>query len=141
MVYIYTLLLEQGKYYIGKTNNPQFRLENHFHSNGSEWTSLYKPIRVLELKSNCDDYDEDKTYIYAGKDGRGKDQVFDENNDVIKLDELTEDLSFKMFLGQLDGEEWFAAVPSRTVRGEEDMVDSLTHEALNGKNVYFIRPV
>jgi cellular nucleic acid-binding protein len=60
MVFIYALQLENGKYYIGKTNNPQFRLENHFRSNGSEWTKLHKPIRVLELKPNCDNYDEDK---------------------------------------------------------------------------------
>ena len=70
MVYIYTLQLEQGKYYVGKTNNPQFRLENHFTSNGSEWTKIYKPIRVLELKPNCDDYDEDKiTKQYMNKYG------------------------------------------------------------------------
>jgi hypothetical protein len=60
MVFIYVIQLEQGKYYIGKTNNPQFRLESHFNSSGSEWTKIYKPIRVLELKPNCDDYDEDK---------------------------------------------------------------------------------
>ena len=60
MVYIYILQLEEGKYYVGKTNNPQFRLEEHFNSNGSAWTKLYKPITLLELKPNCDDYDEDK---------------------------------------------------------------------------------
>jgi len=70
MVYIYALQLEKGKYYIGKTNNPQFRLESHFNSNGSEWTKNYKPIKVLEIKPNCDDYDEDKyTKIYMDKFG------------------------------------------------------------------------
>ncbi len=70
MVYIYTLQLEQGKYYIGKTKNPHFRLESHFNSNGSEWTKLYKPIKVIELKPNCDDYDEDKIKrIYMDKYG------------------------------------------------------------------------
>lgn len=70
MVYIYTLQLEKGKYYIGKTNNPQFRLESHFNSNGSEWTKIYKPIMVLEIKPNCDDYDEDKiTRQYMDKYG------------------------------------------------------------------------
>ena len=60
MVFIYIIQLEQGKYYIGKTNNPQFRLESHFNSNGSEWTKIYKPLKVIEVKPNCDDYDEDK---------------------------------------------------------------------------------
>jgi len=70
MVYIYALQLEQEKYYVGKTNNPQFRLESHFNSNGSEWTKLYKPLKVIELKPNCDDYDEDKiTRQYMDKYG------------------------------------------------------------------------
>jgi hypothetical protein len=70
MVFIYILQLEKGKYYIGKTNNPQFRLETHFNSNGSEWTKIYKPLKVLEIKPNCDDYDEDKyTRIYMDKYG------------------------------------------------------------------------
>jgi cellular nucleic acid-binding protein len=70
MVYIYVLKLEQEKYYIGKTNNPQFRLDNHFTSNGSEWTKIYKPVFLLELRPNCDDYDEDKvTRQYMDKYG------------------------------------------------------------------------
>jgi len=70
MVFIYAIQLDQGKYYIGKTNNPQFRLENHFNSNGSEWTKIYKPLRVIEVKKNCDDYDEDKiTRQYMDKYG------------------------------------------------------------------------
>ena len=70
MIYIYALKLDKGKYYIGKTTNPQFRLETHFSSNGSEWTKLYKPIRILEIKPNCDDYDEDKiTRLYMDKYG------------------------------------------------------------------------
>ena len=70
MVYIYTLQLENGKYYIGKTNNPQFRLETHFNSNGSEWTKIFKPINVLEIIPNCDNYDEDKITIkYMDKYG------------------------------------------------------------------------
>jgi cellular nucleic acid-binding protein len=70
MVFIYALQLQYGKYYIGKTNNPQFRLENHFNSNGSEWTKIYKPLKVLEVKPNCDDYDEDKiTLQYMDKYG------------------------------------------------------------------------
>jgi hypothetical protein len=70
MVFIYALQLQQGKYYIGKTNNPEFRLESHFNSNGSEWTKKYRPLRVLEIISNCDNYDEDKITIkYMDKYG------------------------------------------------------------------------
>lgn len=70
MVSIYILQLEKGKYYVGKTNSLQFRLESHFNVNGSEWTKIYKPLKVLEIKPNCDDYDEDKyTKIYMDKYG------------------------------------------------------------------------
>ena len=70
MVFIYILLLEFNKYYIGKTNNPDIRLNSHFNSNGSEWTKIYKPIKVQELISDCDNYDEDKyTLKYMEKEG------------------------------------------------------------------------
>ncbi len=70
MVYIYILQLEKGKYYVGKTINPYFRLGSHFNSNGSAWTKKYKPIKMVELIPNCDDYDEDKyTRIFMDKYG------------------------------------------------------------------------
>ena len=70
MIYIYAIKLEKGKYYIGKTTNPQFRLQSHFNSNGSYWTKKYKPLKVIEIKPNCDDYDEDKiTRQYMDKYG------------------------------------------------------------------------
>jgi hypothetical protein len=60
MVFIYVLELENKKYYIGKTTNPGVRLEQHFHNTGSAWTKKYKPKKVLELLSDCDNFDEDK---------------------------------------------------------------------------------
>jgi hypothetical protein len=67
MVYIYILNLERDKYYIGKTNNPNFRLEQHFSNEGANWTKIYKPIGVEQIIENCDDYDEDKyTLKYMG---------------------------------------------------------------------------
>ena len=60
---IYILELKNNKYYIGKTNNPTFRLEQHFNSNlrsGSAWTKKYPPIKVIEIIPNCDNFDEDK---------------------------------------------------------------------------------
>ena len=70
MVYIYIRQLEKGKFYVGKTINPSFRLDSHFNSNGSAWTKIYKPIKMIELIPNCDDYDEDKyTRMYMDKYG------------------------------------------------------------------------
>jgi len=55
---------------VGKTGNPQFRLEQHFNSTGSVWTTKYKPVSVLELIKDCDEYDEDKyTRKYMDKFG------------------------------------------------------------------------
>ena len=63
MVFIYILQLENNKYYVGKTNKPNFRIAEHFDSNGSLWTKKYKPIKILELIPDCDTYDEDKYTI------------------------------------------------------------------------------
>jgi hypothetical protein len=60
MIFIYILELENKKYYIGKTTNPDFRLEQHFNKCGSQFTKKYKPKKVLKIIPNCDDYDEDK---------------------------------------------------------------------------------
>ena len=60
MVFIYVLKLEENKFYIGKTNNPSFRLQDHTNGNGSTWTTKYNPIKLMELVPNCDAFDEDK---------------------------------------------------------------------------------
>ena len=70
MVYIYCLQLENNKYYIGKTNNPKCRLDSHFSKNGGVWTKLNKPIQIIEIIPDCDDFDEDKyTIKYMSKYG------------------------------------------------------------------------
>jgi cellular nucleic acid-binding protein len=63
MVFIYILQLQNGKYYVGKTSNPSFRLEQHFNAEGSSWTKKYKPISLIDIIPDCDDYDEDKYTI------------------------------------------------------------------------------
>jgi len=88
MVFIYTLKLIQGKYYVGKTTNPFFRMDNHFNSNGSAWTMKYKPIELLELIPNCDDYDEDK-YTRKYMDKYGIDNVRGGSFVSIELDKTT----------------------------------------------------
>ncbi len=60
MVFIYILELENNKYYVGKTTNPDIRINNHFVGDGSQWTKKYKPIKVLEIINDCDNFDEDK---------------------------------------------------------------------------------
>jgi len=60
MLYIYILKLRHGKYYIGKTINPNVRICNHFSRNGSVWTRRYKPVKIEKLIETDDAFDEDK---------------------------------------------------------------------------------
>ena len=70
MVYIYALKLQRNKYYIGKTDDPKFRLETHFNADGSVWTKKHKPIQIHQLIPNQKDYDEQRiTQEYMEKYG------------------------------------------------------------------------
>lgn len=71
MTSIYVLRLMQGKYYIGKSQNPQLRIKAHFDNvKAPSWTQLYPPIETVEVIDNCDDFDEDKyTKKYMDKFG------------------------------------------------------------------------
>ncbi len=67
---VYVLKLEQGKYYVGKTNNFASRLESHKNGTGCEWTKRYKYVDTVEVLPNCDSFDEDKyTAMYMEKYG------------------------------------------------------------------------
>lgn len=91
MTSIYVLVLEHGKYYVGKSNDVDSRIKQHFEGEpfisghrpadrnlrnagtkdkGSAWTRLHKPVRVLEIISSCDNFDEDKyTKMYMSIHG------------------------------------------------------------------------
>ena len=50
--------------------NVQTRFEEHLSGNGSEFTRLYKPLKIVEYHQNCDNFDEDKyTKMYMQKYG------------------------------------------------------------------------
>ena len=57
---IYILLLAEGKYYVGRTNTLDMRLQAHFCGVGSEWTKKYTPISVMKVYEDKSKYDEDK---------------------------------------------------------------------------------
>jgi hypothetical protein len=98
MVFIYALELTEGKYYIGKTANPEFRMEQHFQSNGSVWTTKYRPLRVVEIIPDCDDYDEDK-YTRKYMDIYGVDNVRGGSFCEEILEEHTKNMLEKMSRG------------------------------------------
>tara|TARA_A100001015_G_scaffold291927_1_gene366672 strand:- start:1912 stop:2526 length:615 start_codon:yes stop_codon:yes gene_type:complete len=101
MLYIYCLLLENNKYYIGKTKNPQYRLEDHKKGRGSQWTKVHKPIKLLELIDNCDDYDEDK-YVRIYMDKYGIDNVRGGSFSKVKLSQVTKKQLQQMSRGTSD---------------------------------------
>lgn len=71
---IYTLQLENNKYYVGKSKNIQNRIVQHFSENGSSWTKAYKPIKVLSQIVSDDSFDEEK-YTLLAMDRYGIDNV------------------------------------------------------------------
>jgi len=57
--FIYILQLGQNKWYVGRTNNLQQRIQQHMDNEGCEWTKLYGFISV-ESTSQGNGFDEDK---------------------------------------------------------------------------------
>jgi hypothetical protein len=49
MSYNYIIELENNKYYIGKTDQADFNINNGFVSTAQLWTSTFKPIKLLSL--------------------------------------------------------------------------------------------
>jgi predicted GIY-YIG superfamily endonuclease len=47
--WIYVLLLEEGKLYVGQTDNLIKRMKKHGTKKGAEWTNIYKPINFLKI--------------------------------------------------------------------------------------------
>lgn len=66
---VYILECENNKYYIGKTDNLEKRLDAH--RNGTvSWTKKYPIVKIIDTIHNSDDFDEDKyTKIYMKKYG------------------------------------------------------------------------
>lgn len=71
--FVYVLLLQQGKLYVGSTNNPYTRLYDHYFTTSSSaaWVREWgPPVRVVELLRNCRDDDEQYKYMeYASMFG------------------------------------------------------------------------
>ena len=67
---IYVLKLKGGKWYVGKSDNPLKRYEQHLNGHGSSWTKLYSPISLEKTIQNASHFDEDKvTKEYMAKYG------------------------------------------------------------------------
>lgn len=56
---LYVLKCSGDKYYVGCTNNLLRRLNEHFSGNGSEWTKLHKPVKLVYIKDTVSGLEED----------------------------------------------------------------------------------
>ena len=88
MIYVYILELKRGKYYVGKSKNPDKRIKDHFDGKGAAWTKKYKPIRVVEKISDCTNYHEDM-YTKMYMDTYGIDNVRGGSYVTVTLDPQT----------------------------------------------------
>jgi predicted GIY-YIG superfamily endonuclease len=57
---IYIIRLERGNYYVGKSDNPTHRFNQHVAGNGSMWTKKYRPLELVNVITNASHFDEDK---------------------------------------------------------------------------------
>ena len=98
MVFIYVLRLKNDKYYVGKTENPKFRIDTHFKNGGCYWTKKYKPCQIIGLFPDCDAFDEDK-YTLKYMEKKGIDNVRGGSFSQIKLSEEQLKLISQMITG------------------------------------------
>lgn len=67
---VYVLKLEGNRYYVGKSDNPKKRFEEHVRGDGASWTRLHKPYKIERVIPNASPFDEDKyTKEYMAKYG------------------------------------------------------------------------
>ena len=67
---VYVMKLASGKYYVGKTENLDERIDQHISGRGAAWTQKYKPVSVDKVIKNASSFDEDKlTKEYMAKHG------------------------------------------------------------------------
>ena len=60
MTDIYVLRLEDGNYYVVKSDNVENRYQQHCNGNGSAWTRKHKPISLEKTVKSTSPFDEDK---------------------------------------------------------------------------------
>ena len=93
---IYILKLQEGRFYVGKTENPMKRYQEHLNGSGSSWTRKYKPIGIEKIHENASPFEEDR-YVkeYMAKHGmekvRGGAYVLEELPD-FQIDALKSEL-------------------------------------------------
>ena len=68
--FVYVLYLEGNKFYVGKCSDVKKRWQQHRAGQGSVWTSLYKPVKIVTVYKQVSSFEEDKvTKVYMSRYG------------------------------------------------------------------------
>lgn len=94
MVIVFVIELQNNKFYVGKTSKNTFNFSD-FKYTISEWTKLYKPLRLSEIKQNGDKYDVD-ILMFLYMKTHGIDNVRSENYPNIKMNNEIKNICIKM---------------------------------------------
>ena len=76
--YVYTLNLKGGNKYVGYTQNPNKRINDHFNGYGAKWTKKHKPTSVESIRrydSVSDAKRAETSTYYKVKNKYGKNKV------------------------------------------------------------------
>jgi cellular nucleic acid-binding protein len=101
MSQLYILALQTGKYYVGKSDDPDSRYLAHKSGNGAVWTRTYRPVKIVEIRPLTGDHDEtNTTKDYMKK--YGIDNVRGGAYTQMVLDEPTKAVLEREVLGNTD---------------------------------------
>ena len=101
MSQLYVLKLQDGKYYVGKSDDPDSRYLAHKSGNGAAWTRTYRPVKILEIRPLTGDHDEtNTTKDYMKK--YGIDNVRGGAYTQMALDDATKAVLEREVLGNTD---------------------------------------
>jgi len=62
--YVYVWELEEGKFYVGWSENLSRRLDEHLSEEGAIWTKKYKPLSIMEVCRGDKSVEKQKTLEY-----------------------------------------------------------------------------
>ena len=57
---VYVLQLEDGCYYVGKTNNVEERFKQHCSGDRLSWTKKHRPIAIMKVYQSVSSFEEDR---------------------------------------------------------------------------------
>lgn len=125
---IYILKLEGGRYYVGKSENPMKRYQEHLNGHGSAWTKKFKPIGLEKVIEHVSHFDEDK-YTKEYMSNYGIEKVRGGTYVSIELDELQEEALKREIWGAKD---------KCTICGREGhwAKDCYAKKDVSGNNIY-----